>query len=156
MIKYLNYTISWQEIPDEVSLSFNLTQCPGTCEECHSPELRSDIGYELTVNMLDDIMSKYYKHITCVTFFGGDADPDALNILINFVKDFGKKTAVYSGKVSNNILWNNNNLDYLKLGPYVPKLGPLTNRETNQKIYKRIDGYFVEITHFFHKTLTRL
>ena len=149
MIKYLNYTISWQEVPNEVSLSFNLTKCPGHCYNCHSPELQEDAGNELIISKINEICLKYSKHITCVTFFGGDNDLISLVELIKSVNHIGFKTCVYSGLIKNDILFNLFELDYLKLGPYVDKLGGLKSKNTNQIFYKKNNGTFENITSYF-------
>ena len=47
MLKYYNYDIVFQEIPDEVTLAVNLTNCPHRCIGCHSPHLRHNIGEPL-------------------------------------------------------------------------------------------------------------
>lgn len=36
MLKYDNYDITFQEIPDEVCLYITLTGCPIRCPECNS------------------------------------------------------------------------------------------------------------------------
>ena len=37
MLKYSNYEITFAEVPDEISLCINLTNCPHKCIGCHSP-----------------------------------------------------------------------------------------------------------------------
>lgn len=37
MLKYSNYEVTFAEVPDEISLTLNLTNCPYMCENCHSP-----------------------------------------------------------------------------------------------------------------------
>ena len=36
MLKYVNCGIVFQEIPDEVTLSINISNCPCHCPGCHS------------------------------------------------------------------------------------------------------------------------
>ena len=72
MLKYHNYDIVFQEIPDEVTLAVNLTNCPHRCVGCHSPHLREDIGEVLNEKAMDSLLKKYGKQITCVCFMGGD------------------------------------------------------------------------------------
>ena len=48
MLKYSNYEITFAEIPDEISLCINLTNCPHRCVGCHSPWLQKDNGTPLT------------------------------------------------------------------------------------------------------------
>ena len=78
MLRYYNFDIVFQEIPDEVTLAINLTCCPNRCKGCHSPHLRQKIGPELTTSELDSIILRYKNEITCVCFMGGDNDVEAI------------------------------------------------------------------------------
>lgn len=151
MLKYSNYTISWQEIPNEVSLAFNLSLCPGRCEGCHSPELQRDIGEPLTVDKIVEVYNKYKRHITVISFFGGDNDVDTLIDLVTYIKsNFDIKVSVYSGLQHNIKLESFELLDYLKLGPYVKALGPLNSKNTNQRFYIRHNGILEDNTFIFN------
>ncbi|MEG2282023.1 MAG: anaerobic ribonucleoside-triphosphate reductase activating protein, partial [Rikenellaceae bacterium] len=74
-LKYVNYDIVFQEIPDEVTLAINLSNCPNRCLGCHSPYLQQDIGEPLSEEVLSKLIDKYGSAITCVCFMGGDAAP---------------------------------------------------------------------------------
>ena len=39
MLKYVNTDIVFQEIPDEVTLAVNISNCPCRCPGCHSQYL---------------------------------------------------------------------------------------------------------------------
>ena len=41
--------------------------------------------------------------------------------------------------------------DYIKIGPYIEKLGPLNKETTNQRLYKRTDSGWEDITKMFWK-----
>ena len=75
MLNYLNTGIVFQEIPDEVTLSINITGCPCRCPGCHSQYLWENIGEPLTPMVLDKLVADYNDEITCICFMGGDADP---------------------------------------------------------------------------------
>lgn len=45
--KYLDTQIVFAEIPDEITLAINITNCPFRCPDCHSPELQRNIGKDL-------------------------------------------------------------------------------------------------------------
>ena len=47
MLKYVNTGIVFQEIPDEVTLAINISNCPCHCPGCHSHYLWEDIGLPL-------------------------------------------------------------------------------------------------------------
>lgn len=78
MLKYVDSDIVFQEIPDEVTLAVNISNCPFRCSGCHSMHLWKDIGEPLTVDVIDGFINKYGGAITCVCFMGGDAEPDGV------------------------------------------------------------------------------
>ena len=52
MIKYLETLVAFAEIPDEITLCINITNCPCNCNGCHSSYLSKDIGEELNNDVL--------------------------------------------------------------------------------------------------------
>lgn len=139
MIKYTNAEIVFEEIPDEVTLAINISNCQNRCEGCHSPELRCDIGDELTEEKLSEIVLANYG-ITCVCFMGEGNDQEALQKLILFLKEhYTYKIALYSGRenVDEDFYWDK--LDYLKIGPYNAECGPLNCPTTNQRLYEAVN-----------------
>lgn len=154
MLKYVDTLVSFQEIPDEISLCINISNCPNNCPGCHSAYLKDDIGTPLTYTELMRIL-KDIRGITCVCFMGGDKEPWEIQRLAQFVKEKGLKVAWYSGKQELHEDIRLANFDYVKLGPYVEELGPLTSPTTNQVMYK-IDHladrpFVVDITSRFWK-----
>lgn len=138
MIKYKPDTVSvvFNEVPDEVTLAIEITNCPGHCVGCHSPWLREDIGEELTPDKLFELIEKN-NGITCVCFMGEGKDPEALKWLAMdiHVRYPHLKTALYSGRedVEKEYDWYFN---YIKIGPYIPEFGPLNYETTNQHLYQ--------------------
>lgn len=154
MLKYVDTLVSFQEIPDEISLCINISNCPNNCPGCHSAYLKDDIGTPLTYTELMRIL-KNIRGITCVCFMGGDKEPWEIQRLAQFIREKGLKVAWYSGKQELHEDIRLANFDYVKLGPYVEELGPLTSRTTNQVMYK-IDHladrpFAVDITSRFWK-----
>ena len=160
MLKYVDTKIVFQEIPDEITLAINISNCPCHCKGCHSPYLAEDIGKELNSHSLKRLIDNN-KGITCISFMGGDSNPSDINALAMWVKIYYPlKVAWYSGRqeLSKDIrLWN---FSYIKLGPYIEKMGPLNSKTTNQRMYKvaynhyddGTSGYELEdITHKFWK-----
>lgn len=138
MLKYADYDIVFTEIPDEVTLAINLSNCPHRCKGCHSPYLQQDVGYELNEDSLTKLIANYKNSITCVCFMGGDADIDGLCYLAHYVKQTynGKiKTGWYSGNNSIKNIKAVENFDFIKLGEYVEALGGLNKKTTNQRLY---------------------
>lgn len=149
MLKYANFDIVFQEIPDEVTLAINISNCPNHCPACHSKYLWDDIGNVLDRHALDELVSHYQTGITCVCFMGGDADPYAVANLAMYVKSqyAPLKTGWYSGKNELPTAFHSEAFDYIKLGHFDAKLGPLDSPTTNQRIMKRLaDGRVKDIT----------
>lgn len=150
MLKYVDYDIVFQEIPDEVSLAINLSNCPHRCEGCHSPQLQSDIGEPLDEKVITQLLEKYGDGITCVCFMGGDSAPDEVCRLAEFIRLFTNdkiKTAWYSGCKVLNTDTALHSFNYIKLGPYIEHLGPLNKKTTNQKLFKISQGKYQNITY---------
>ena len=154
MLKYVDTLVSFQEIPDEISLCINISNCPNNCPGCHSSYLKDDVGIPLTYVELMYLISQN-QGISCVCFMGGDKEPWEVQRLAQRVKEEGLKAAWYSGKSEIPEDIRLVNFDYVKLGPYMEEKGPLNSRTTNQVMYK-IDHvadkpFVVDITSRFWK-----
>lgn len=146
IINYVDSFIVFSEIPDEISLAFTISNCPNNCCGCHSPELRTNIGHQLTTQVILDKLL-HAKYTTCVLFMGGDANPDYIDYLAQNIKEnTSLKTAVYSGLV-NPTLFQSLFFDYIKTGPYIPSRGPLTKKTTNQQLFKANNNKWIDITY---------
>ena len=151
MLKYVDTKVTFSEVPDEISLCINISNCPCHCKNCHSSYLAQDIGTELTFNEVRKLIKKN-SGISCIAFMGGDSEPKRIDALASFVTNhYQLKVAWYSGRqeLSNHIdLYN---FDYIKLGPYKEEFGPLNSRTTNQRFYKISDEELIDITSKFWK-----
>ncbi len=143
MLKYVDTKIVFAEVPNEVTLAINISNCPCHCKGCHSPYLAEDIGEILDEDALEEMVLAN-KGITCIAFMGGDSDPESINRLAEFVKKKRSmglkewnniKVAWYSGRDIQADEIDLKNFDYIKLGPYMEEYGPLTRRGTNQRFY---------------------
>lgn len=161
MIKYTETQVTFSEVPDEISLCINISNCPHRCFGCHSPHLQEDVGEELTFEVLDKLINKN-RGITCVCFMGDAGSPMSIAIFATHIKNmFGLKTALYTGLdyhldsmaevvIHPHTEW----FDYIKTGPYIEALGPLNKKTTNQRMYKKISDKpikFEDITYKFQK-----
>lgn len=153
-LRYQGYAIVLEEVPDEITLAFNISGCPHHCDGCHSQHL-----WEYKGNLLNDdlepIIEQYKDYISCVCFMGGDQNIEELEKSCLLVKKkFHLKTCIYSGKDTIDIFQNiiySNILDYLKIGKYIEEKGGLNQITTNQKMYKIEVNRIWDITAKFQK-----
>ncbi len=149
MLRYVNTGVVFQEIPDEVTLSVNISNCPCRCPGCHSSYLWEDVGEKLDCRVIDSFMEKYGGDVTCVCFMGGDASPSEVETLAVYIhsKYQGVRVGWYSGRQKIAPEIDRGNFDYIKVGPYIRHLGGLKEKTTNQRLYKKLpDGTFEDIT----------
>ena len=159
-MKYYNAMVVFEEIPNEITLAINITNCPCHCKGCHSKFLWEDVGTELTIDELDRLVGKN-DGITTVCFMGGDAEPEMINKMAEYVHEVKQlKVGWYSGmdEYYKNVEFNW--FDYIKLGHYDEEFGALNKPTTNQKLYKLTHKIleddvkkieFEDITHLFWK-----
>ena len=143
--------VVFEEIPDEITLAINITNCPCHCKGCHSTFLWEDTGTQLTKSELDELIKKN-DGITCVCFMGGDSEPKTVNLLAEYIQNAKNlKVGWYSGmdELSDEIKVEN--FDYIKIGHYDYELGGLDEKTTNQRLYKVNEGEFEDITSKFWK-----
>lgn len=137
MLKYIDTKVVFQEIPEEITLAINISGCTIQCPDCHSKYLWENIGESLNRDSLCSLIDNN-KGITCIAFMGGDHNVKYLQSLFHYVKiKYPKlKVAWYSGKDRNILKTNVKYLDYIKTGPYIKDRGSLSNKSTNQRMYK--------------------
>lgn len=156
-MKYKEHFIVCSEFPDEITLAFNITNCPHKCKNCHSPWLQKDEGEELTSEVLDKMIKKYNEDISCVGFLGGDSNINELNLLAKHIKEKYNntiKTGWYSGNDEIDKDVDVSLFDYIKIGHYDEKYGPLNKKTTNQVLYEihhTNKTEYVDITYKFWK-----
>ena len=153
MIKYVpeDTSVVFSEIPDEITLAINISNCPGSCPGCHSPYLQEDTGEELTAEILGELVKKN-SGVSCLAFMGEGKDKDALLSLAECAKALGIKVALYSGRTEVEEDYDPY-FDYIKVGPYIEHLGPLNSTTTNQVLYQIVDGKRFDITYKFWRSL---
>lgn len=135
MLRFVDYEVTFAEIPDEISFCINISNCSFHCKGCHSPWLWKDEGTELTVDVLSRLI-RQATGISCICIMGGVED-EVVDLLQQTQNIFGKnnyKWAWYTGQeqVDQNTLTV---LDYVKLGPWKEECGPLNKKTTNQRLY---------------------
>lgn len=136
MLKFTDTAIVFREFPDELTLAINISNCPCHCEGCHSAYLAKDIGEYLTPDQLDVLIQRS-EGITCIGLMGGDCSPESVDLIAGWIKQNYSylKVGWYSGKDEIAPEINLMNFDYIKIGSYKQKLGPIDNPNSNQKMY---------------------
>lgn len=155
MLKYHTFEISCREVPEEVSICFNITGCQIKCPGCNNKTLWKDKGTLLTIQELRSILKNYNSAITCVCFMGGEHEPAEINMLARLVKHNYPclHTAWYCGlnRIPKAIEYRN--FDYIKIGDYQASKGDLSNPDTNQIMYRiEPNGKKTNITSRFIRT----
>lgn len=149
MLKYIPSLtdIVLEEIPRRVTLAVEVSNCQGNCPGCHSPFLRQDIGEELTPIKIDALIQDNFG-INCFLFLGEGKDRDALFLLARHIRSNypALETALYTGREKVDPEYDEI-FDYIKVGPYIEALGPLSRRTTNQRLYYHGE----DITHLVWK-----
>jgi len=147
MMRYSYPQVVFQEVPDEISLALSISGCDLKCPGCHSQETWDpQFGDPLTDEELRRLI-KRNKFISCVLFYGGEWNIEELEHKIDLIrKEFPNlKIALYTGRGLN--FFNKDflkKIDYIKVGPYVEKLGPLHSPTTNQRFYVLKNGEIIE------------
>ena len=146
MLKYGNYDITFQEIPDEITLCINISNCPCHCIGCHSSYLAEDIGEGITLDKIYKLIENN-EGITCICFMGGDSSPKEIDMFARCIKDlYDIKVAWYSGRQELSKYINLKCFDFIKLGPYIEEFGPLNSKTTNQRFYQVIKSHYEDGT----------
>lgn len=86
MLKYTDTQVTFAEVPDEITLCINLSNCPCHCKGCHSSYLAEDIGQVLTIGKIEKLLERH-RGITTVCFMGGDNDPELVNHYAHLIKE---------------------------------------------------------------------
>lgn len=149
-MRYHRYSITFNEIPSEISLCISITGCGGPCKGCHSPFLHNPRnGQYFSFEFYKELLDRYQGQITTVCFLGGEWYLDQLNNMLKEAKNRGIKTALYTCLNYQDVPRKlKHNLTYLKVGPYIPGLGGLESVITNQKLYL-LKPNKIDITHKF-------
>lgn len=151
-MKYLNTMIGFREFPNEISLLINITNCPYKCEGCHSPELRRDIGTELTLEELEKLIDQN-PDITCIGFMGGSHD-EVVDLITQYVDKYilpDYNFGWYTGTpLEESPFIFDTNFTYIKFGPYIEELGGLDSPTTNQRMLYLDRGIIKEYKFYEH------
>ena len=99
MLLVYSHAISLLEVPNEISLCLNISECPCKCKGCSEPYLQESRGTPLTIEFLNRLLDKYKNYnLTCISFMGGDSDHIYLLDILKYVKDKNIKTPLLMSK----------------------------------------------------------
>lgn len=159
-LKYYDIATTFSEVPDEITLAVNISDCPGGCSECSEPWLREYVGTLLTNEEIDKLISEN-EDITCFALMGGDSNHEDCLRVIKYIHENYKdiKVCMYSGREYFDLSIANE-VDYYKIGRWIMPKGEvskwhLTNNGvikfpwSNQLMFKRIDNHLINITYMF-------
>ena len=139
MLRYYTEEVVWTEIPGEVTISYAIAGCPLRCEGCSWQIAPPGEPKPLEESHYLHTLSKYQGLASCVLFLGGEWEEESLLSLLQLARERDYKTGLYTGlsKISETLKAQ---LDYLKTGAYVPRLGGLDSPDTNQRLIRLSDG----------------
>lgn len=157
MLKYVDTEVVFRELPNEITLAINISNCPCNCPGCHSSYLAKDIGTPLTIESLENLI-KNNNGISAICFMGGDSNPEEVSELAKYIKKSNYNLSIgwYSGRqeLSNKI--DLRYFNFIKLGPYIESLGGLDKETTNQKLYFiDKDQHLIDITEQIRNNINR-
>lgn len=135
-MKFVDVKEVFAEIPDEITLAISISGCPIQCKGCHSRYLWEDVGEELTTEVIASLLRSHFG-VSCICFMGGDQAPAEVDQLAAWVKENSNvKTAWYSGRDVITSQIDLLHFDYVKIGHYDAKRGPLNSPQTNQVLWR--------------------
>lgn len=152
MLYYTEVGLSHLEVPNESALCIYISGCPNHCINCHYPQLQlADYGSILMYHFTK-IIDLYSFAATCTVFLGEGSctidDRKELLYYCGFAHARDMKTCLYSGRDTHIESWMQE-FDYIKLGRYDPKYGSLNVPTTNQRMFKKVQGKYIDITNQF-------
>ena len=158
----VNKGITFTEIPDHITVFFEIGGCKMKCKGCHSPYLHTSIHKDLYTSIED--MKAYAenqkaKGATAIVLMGGTYNYGVpVENLIGAIKELSKTlpVGIFSGLHCDSsihfILKDIEELQWLKIGDYKEALGGLDSPTTNQHFYARSPrGTWEDCTHLFRK-----
>lgn len=153
LLRYIEFCLSHEEVPEETALCIYISGCPNRCPSCHYPEMQQAQAGKVLSEYYGQMLDLYHEYTTCVCFMGEGANTEhtreELLNCVNEARGRGYKCCLYSGRNVTLEEWMQK-FDYVKLGSYMEECGSITSRTTNQRMYmKGTDGVFVDITERF-------
>lgn len=148
---FFDYSITTLELPGEICLTFYISECQNRCADCHSQELWRPIGSDLN-ECFSQLIQLYRTKISCICFLGeGKNTATEHGEFAGFCKSarqLSLKTCLYSGRDCQLENWMRC-FDFVKIGSYKKQYGPITEKTTNQRMYRITGNKHSDITNLF-------
>lgn len=154
MLHYTEVHLSSLEVPGENSLCIYISGCLNHCLHCHYPELQKPDHGDSLLPYYMAILELYSTQATCICFLGeGENTPSIHSEFSHYchiAAEQGFRTRLYCGRNVKPEPWMAC-FDYVKVGSFKEEKGPLSSPSTNQRMYRKINGKYQDITHLFWK-----
>lgn len=153
MLYFVDACVSYDEIPNKQSLCIYISGCLHNCKDCHYPELKEKDYGDILAESFYQLVDLYSKLVECVCFMGeGACGTEEKREFLEYTEYIHSKNldaALYSGRdLEKNEEWMDS-FDYVKLGSYQPEKGSIIEKTTNQRLYKKENDKYIDITEIF-------
>lgn len=92
MLRYMEFGLSYEEVPGEITLCIYITGCKDRCADCHYSELWQEAAGELLADYFEQILDLYHEYTTCVCFMGEGENTQASRLeLLRYVDESHKR-----------------------------------------------------------------
>jgi len=132
------------DVPGQISVNIFAQGCKLRCPGCQNPQLLPfEGGITITLEDLAEKLNKF-ELADWICWVGGDITYQDNVILFNkFLKHRGYKICIYTGQLIENIRYLLKDVDLVIDGPW--KGIPITNKNTNQRIFLKRDNKWEQI-----------
>ena len=151
-------TVSLNEVPDKVSCVVELGGCLRACKGCHSPNLQGTFTKpKMYLSDLEEFVdNQIEKGCDAICIMGGDCSCemtlDELKAVVNTLATIAP-VCLYSSN-PNAEPFEEMQLKWLKVGPYIESKGGLETPGTNQMLLEITRSNRVDIIDTFHHEVT--
>lgn len=153
MLYFIDACVSYDEIPNELSLCIYISGCMNRCPDCHYPELMQHNHGDILSESFYLLVDLYSEMVSCICFLGEGAcglkEKAEFKEYVDYIHSKGLLAGLYSGRNLDEIEEWMKEFDFVKIGSYQLDKGPLTKETTNQRMYKKKNNKYVNITEEF-------
>ena len=149
--------ITLNELPEYISVYFEIANCKQRCKGCHSVWLQENAPYLSIKEILSYAKTQIDRGANAIILMGGTTNgipTDSLKKLINTLAYYAP-VCIYSGSDNTKAdldLLKNSKLKWLKTGSYQELKGGLDVDTTNQRFYvKYTEDRIFDMTPIFFK-----